>query len=264
LVGLFQGAYAYLALTDFWRVARWGDNHRGNDLAHFEFARWQRAVPRTIDVLEASGALTGLGSRFVAGMSARAAELARAQVPAEALRLARDATADHWTAWRLRNLLVDPEQVAAWADAWLCGSGSPPAGWPVSSVLPARQCTVLEPRLGLTYLRLRYPETFRRLAEDPAALAAEVRGATVADALYAVGDTTAAGVAYRREVADSPERIDLWAGLALARWRTATPAAAARPEVVRALHHSIRAVTGTGPDPDALAAWLAPAFRTSR
>jgi hypothetical protein len=92
-------------------------------------------------------------------------------------------------------------------------------------------------------------------------LAAQVREATVADALYVVGDRIAAGAAYRHEVADTPDRIDLWAGLALTRWRTATPAAAAYPEAVRALHDRIRAVTGAGPDPDALAAWLAPGFR---
>jgi HEXXH motif-containing protein len=261
LPALLQGAYAHLAITDFWQATRRGDDGRGNDLAHFEFARWRRAVRRTTGTLEASGALTALGLRFVAGMSARAAQLARAPVPAAPLRLARDAAADHRTAWRLRNLRVDPDQVAGWADAWLAGSGSAPVGRPVSSVLPGRRRPVPEPRLGLIDLRLRHPDRFRRLAEDPARLAAQVREATVADALYVAGDRTAAGVAYRHQVADAPDRIDLWAGLALARWRVATPAAAACPEAVRALHDRIRAVTGTGPDPDALAAWLAAAFR---
>jgi uncharacterized protein len=58
--GALQGAYAHLAVTDFWRA-------RGR---HSEAGRWGRAVAETVDALTAAGALTTDGVAFARRMRA--------------------------------------------------------------------------------------------------------------------------------------------------------------------------------------------------
>ncbi|MFC1405971.1 MULTISPECIES: FxsB family cyclophane-forming radical SAM/SPASM peptide maturase [Streptacidiphilus] len=75
LEGLLQGTYAHVAVTEYWR-ARWQDL-RGRhgfgtaaDRAQDEFARCLADTAQALGSLSASGSLTGLGGRFVAGMEA--------------------------------------------------------------------------------------------------------------------------------------------------------------------------------------------------
>jgi HEXXH motif-containing protein len=259
LSGLLQGTYAYLAISEFWEATRRTSQPAFRPTAHFEFAWSRLAVQRTLRTLTASDALTALGRRFVDGMSAPAAKLAGAPVPEAVLRLARQTALDHLTAWRLRNLRVDPDQVADWADAWLGGAPAPRAGRPRLAMRAASRGPLPDPRLELVELRLRDPERFQRLAGEPSRFAASVPDVTVADVLYVAGDWAEAAVAYRREITLDPDRAEVWAGFVLAARATTLPGLA-WPEALRDLHTEIRSVTGTGVDPLTLAAWLAPAL----
>lgn len=58
LEGLFQGTYAHIAVTEFWRS-------RGN---RTQFTRWRDHTAAAIETLRGSGSLTPLGERFADGM----------------------------------------------------------------------------------------------------------------------------------------------------------------------------------------------------
>ncbi len=266
LAGLFQGAYAHLGLADYWHGQRLVEAEAPRRVAYFEFARWTSAVRRTLQVLGASGRLTEVGRRFVAGMRRRLVELRASPVPPEPRTLARDAVVDHWISWRLRNLRPDPEQIDVWVESWLDAAPCPPI-----SRLPPAKVVAGDPlwagsgaRLELAYLRLRDPGRLRALSADPAGLAAEMPGAVTADCRYVQSDHRTAARLYRDELAASPARVDLWAGLVLAHRRLQTPAArflVSYPESVLAAHERIRAAAGASPDAEALAAWLDGAHR---
>lgn len=66
LEGLFQGAYAHLAVADFWRVRRFAA--AGDAEAVAAFAESRQAVLAAIDTISRSGSLTELGQRFVGQM----------------------------------------------------------------------------------------------------------------------------------------------------------------------------------------------------
>jgi len=275
LGGLLQGAYAYLGLVDFWQVRRLAEAGAECRVAQFEFVRWHRAVRRVLQTIAASGRLTDAGRRFLAGMRRRLVELRAALIPPEPGLLARDALLDHWISWRLRNLRPAPDRVDAWAGAWLSGTPCPPTGPPPVVIVSGGRWTGAGAgagggggaRLDLAYLRLRDPSRFRAGCSDPSRLAGDVPGAVPADGRYAHGDYQAAARLYRDEVAGSPDRVDLWAGLVLAHRRLRTPAArflVAYPESVRVLHQRIRALSGRPPDAEALADWLGHAHRGMR
>ncbi|MEV2269251.1 FxsB family cyclophane-forming radical SAM/SPASM peptide maturase [Nonomuraea africana] len=88
LEGLFQGAYAHLAVTDFWRARR---DPKGRE----RFARWRDDTAQAIETLLGSGTLTPLGERFVRGMRESAAPWLAEAVPAEARRAAQEERARH-------------------------------------------------------------------------------------------------------------------------------------------------------------------------
>ncbi|MFG2074345.1 HEXXH motif domain-containing protein [Nonomuraea maritima] len=101
--GLLQGAYAYLAVTDFWRRQRHQEEGEEAVRAGAEFARWRdgaRQVGRTI--LD-SGRLTAPGEHFVELMVARLDAWADERVDAASLELAKDAADRHRSLWRERN-----------------------------------------------------------------------------------------------------------------------------------------------------------------
>ncbi|UJV42309.1 FxsB family cyclophane-forming radical SAM/SPASM peptide maturase [Streptomyces sp. AMCC400023] len=94
LEGLLQGTYAHLAVVDFWR-ARWRGG--GDPEAEVRFSRWRDQTAEAAGTLADSGALTEAGKRFVAGLREA---LARDEVSADALRVARREAEEHRRAVR--------------------------------------------------------------------------------------------------------------------------------------------------------------------
>jgi uncharacterized protein len=64
---LLQGAYANLAVTDFWR-ARAGLGESDHAEARHRYERWRALTAEAIDTLTGSNSLTPLGARFIEGM----------------------------------------------------------------------------------------------------------------------------------------------------------------------------------------------------
>jgi uncharacterized protein len=96
LEALFQGAYAHLAVVDFWRVRRHTATGDVADAAAAKFVHWRELTAAAIETLAASGALTDLGDRFVARMHATIVPWLREPVPVAALRATARVTPAGW------------------------------------------------------------------------------------------------------------------------------------------------------------------------
>lgn len=227
LSGLLQGIYAHLGVTDFWRTFRRTD---ASGKAEVEFARWRTQVRQALLVAGASPLLTQAGTAFVEEMSASAARWSSEPVPARLESLARESSAGHLVAWRVRNMTVD---VTGLVERWRAGLS--PGELPESSVAPSG----VPPRSRLPVGLLKMGVT---AGEVPAS-----------DQAYVDGDYERALALYTEEVAgdDTPEA---WAGLALSMRHLTEEASVSalfrRPEVVAAVH---RAAPG---DIVQLTAWL--------
>jgi hypothetical protein len=220
--GLLHGAYAYLAVTRFWRTEAAVSGHA---LAQFEFARWRSAVSESAEALD--GYLTPPGARFVEALRKEVGGWLTDEVDPEVERLARGANLEHRVRWRLRNLTVDAD---ALIKAW-------PAGAPPEASLRADTGRALErsDRLDLVHRFLRegdqgLPPGSRQRPGDVAWLRGEsgtARRAYVQSLKRSVSRTT------KPEVPPGPREVDLWAGIALAGpWRSVRE----RPELVRAAY----------------------------
>jgi HEXXH motif-containing protein len=254
--GLLQGAYAYLGVSDFWRV-RMAAGDAGRDYARFQYVRAAGQVRRAVDTLDASGALTELGNRFVAGM---VSAMDRWAVPAdESVDTVAEATIDdHWTAWLLHNHRTDERDIERLTNEWLHGAPNP-------SVLPDRAVVgaagpelPADFRLRLIQLNAFDQPRFKRLRTDPAALAALSTDATRGDLAFAEGDLDGAIREYLDRLARDPDDTLAWSGLASSGRRLGGPAGegwAAYPDLIRALYRRLRRL-GTPPTPMALAGWL--------
>ena len=290
LGGLLHGVYAFLGVTDFWRVQRRVLAGGQAVLAELEFARWRDRVWRTQQTLAESDSFTEAGRRFLDGMRAAQEAWQDEPVPEETLTMAREAAEDHWIGWRLRNLRPDPERVRELAAAWAAGTGRPAGAVEVPSTLAAsdRMALVHNVRADLGRLRATDPRRFDELSADPGALARELPDASPGDVAYVAGDLPGAIAAYRAQIAATPiaapqtaghapwadragdfivPGADLspdprrpWVGLALACQRMSEycPTALIRtPELVYAVHRELSAGSGgSAPDPVELARWL--------
>ncbi|RZU52254.1 HEXXH motif-containing protein [Krasilnikovia cinnamomea] len=231
--GLLHGAYAYLAVTRFWR----GEPGR---LARFEFARWRAAVADAADHLLTSGGLTAAGTRFVTALRAEVTPWLTEPVPADVARLAAGANTDHRVRWRLRNLAVEPAAAEALADAWR--RGQPPAAVPGARPRPAPgRALENSARLDLAH----------RLCRAPAPTDSDRHAAaTAGDLAYVRGDGAAARRAFAAAVQSDPADDAAWSGLALVSGPTALRD---RPEAVAAV---FRALGAPATDPVMLATWM--------
>jgi uncharacterized protein len=82
LEGLLQGAYAHVAVTNFWRARRSTAVGPAAEAAGAQFARWRAQTADAIEDLAASGSLTPLGEEFIDGMRASIAPKLDELVPA--------------------------------------------------------------------------------------------------------------------------------------------------------------------------------------
>ena len=155
--GILHGAYAYLAVTRFWRAEAHAEP--GNRLAAFEFARWREAVSAATEGLLTDGGLTPAGTRFGTALRDEVRPWLDEPVDPDVARLAAGANADHRLRWRLRNRVVDPAAARALADTWRHGSARPgPA--PAARLVPAaRRALERNARLDLTHRLLSTPAT---------------------------------------------------------------------------------------------------------
>src|SRR5262249_47732882 len=104
LSGLFQGVYAFLGVTGFWRQRRHNAPAAGRRLADFEFALWRRGTWRALGTLRTDPGLTPLGREFAAGMTERMRPWWADTVTTAAARLADVAARGHRVRLRRRPL----------------------------------------------------------------------------------------------------------------------------------------------------------------
>jgi HEXXH motif-containing protein len=99
--GLLQGAYAHLALVDFWyREQSAATNPAERQAATFEFLLSRSGLACALDTLADSGSLTPAGARFVAGMKAEIERWASIFIDdLSVVAAAEHAAAEHRAAW---------------------------------------------------------------------------------------------------------------------------------------------------------------------
>jgi uncharacterized protein len=103
LEALLQGAYAHLAVTDFWRIRR-HELPGADALAAAErFARWRMLTAEAVETLAGSGALTPPGARFVDGMRATVRPWLDEPVAGPAAEAASRWADERLAAWRERR-----------------------------------------------------------------------------------------------------------------------------------------------------------------
>jgi hypothetical protein len=172
----------------------------------------------------AGGVLTAAGRRFVRAMRDEVAPWLGEAVDDDVARLAAGANAEHRARWRLRNLVVAPESVAALVAAWRGGRGAPAVAEAALRDDPGRVLERSE-RLRLVHRMLRDPGTAADLPDGHGA--------------YLRGDHVTAFTAYGED----------WVGLSLVSpYRVLSE----RPEVVKALYETL----GGRVDLHILARWL--------
>ena len=96
LEGLFQGAYAHIGVTDYWRGRR---HTTPGDTAEIQFSRWRVHTAEAMEVLLKSGSLTSLGVRFVEAMRDTVSPWCDEPVSPVAAEAARSASVAHRAAY---------------------------------------------------------------------------------------------------------------------------------------------------------------------
>ena len=100
---LFQGVYAHLGVSAFWRRQRHLEEGAAGLRAHTEFARWRAAAASAAETLRSSGRLTPAGLDFTSKMAETLSDWQDEPVPAEAQALARRDAAEHLARWQEKN-----------------------------------------------------------------------------------------------------------------------------------------------------------------
>jgi HEXXH motif-containing protein len=100
LAGLLHGTYAYTGVSAFWRRQRAREMSAASaSHADLEFAHWRVSTLEAARRLLASGRLTPVGRRFVAGMAEALRWWCAELVPKEALAAASRRSAEHRARW---------------------------------------------------------------------------------------------------------------------------------------------------------------------
>ncbi|HEX5404506.1 MAG TPA: HEXXH motif domain-containing protein [Pseudonocardiaceae bacterium] len=249
IAGVLQGTYAFYGMTMFWRAL--AAAMPGNRLALFEFAHRREQTRRTIEWLRHDPALTLAGHRFVGVVAAQLGQWQHDQVPADIAEAVATVIADHYAGWRIRHVRPNRDTVAELAAAWL--AGRPP---PLTGLDTDRPPTPV-PDGGWATGRA---DLIRITSTSTTRASVRVPDVTAADLALVDGRLVDAVRAYRAELAAEPDRPASWIGLGLALSRLGTgPAAHSllhNPELVRAVHRTVRTSTARPATPDDLAAWI--------
>ena len=99
LGGLYQGTYAHLAVTEYWRVRRHDVAAASRAAAEANFVRWRTQTAEAVQTLLGSGALTAYGEFFARAMGETIAPWLEEPVGPGAARAALRAARDHRAAW---------------------------------------------------------------------------------------------------------------------------------------------------------------------
>ena len=101
LEGLFQGTYAHVAVTEYWRsrLADLRELGAPGQAAELEFARWRMHTAEALNSLTESDSLTPLGAQFVDGMRATVSPWLDEPVSGEAMSAAQQATERTLASW---------------------------------------------------------------------------------------------------------------------------------------------------------------------
>ncbi len=259
LTGVLHGVYAFTCGVEFWlrEIAVTG----ADELALFTIAHRTTQVRRTIRMLAGEPRLTNAGRALVDIVSTRLAACEDAPVDPRLSTVVSAMADDHQALWRLRHAHPDPATVDALADAWC--ADSPPPAWPDHTrIIPDDSTRLPANRRNLLRAKVTDPAMFRSLTRGRNTLP----GTTpYADAAFCTGDADSAAQAYHRHLTTGPDDVQAWVGLGLsldAQGRDAAPLLH-HPELTVAVHRRVRALTGRGPDPLTLVAWLAPATTAS-
>ena len=261
LTSLLHGAYAFSAVTRFWRThrARAGPNA---EVAQFEFALWRSRTDTVLTTLTDAGGLTELGQRFVDRLRSEIDPWLEEAVPEHLSRAAGWAAQAHYAAWRVHHLHPDPNWVSRAAAGWrqntAANPGSTPAPPTVAAPPPALRADRSVPYLD--HIARLYRDT---LSVRPAR--STRRGASAAEVALVAGEPERARLLYLQDIFRD-DRPTAWGGLGLALVMTGddpgvaetTPGAHAlitRPESVRALHLALR-TENEPPSVVDLARWL--------
>ncbi|MDJ0462626.1 HEXXH motif-containing putative peptide modification protein [Streptomyces sp. H27-C3] len=262
LGGMLQGAYAFAAVARFWRARARCPGEPDIALARFETALWQSQLARVLPELAADPAVTELGREalhdLLDAVSRRRDRSGEGPEEAMAHRMA----ADHRAAWRLAHVPPPPDAVARLSAAWCAARERPPAL--ISRPRPPTRSSTarhLDARAMLVRIGLTDPAALDKMGDSPGDTVAGVAGATPADLLWACGDFAAALPCYVRDISGDPASPGAWSGLRLVladagRAPEAVRALTAAPELVAAVHRTVRRTVGRPPDPVDLARWL--------
>jgi hypothetical protein len=208
-----------------------------------EFARWLRQTHHAARLLDGCDGLTAAGRQVLSEVTARLAEWLSEPVPGPALKLAQEASTDHLSCWRLRNLRPDPADVERLARDWI--EGRPAQGLVRTQVREDPLTAGRNIRPDLLSGRLRDPGRFERenadRHDDP-------------DVAYARGEHEAAVHGYLLRLKADPARLHAWTGLGLATDRRSTLIRC--PDLVYALHGRLAQLPLSPVEPLRLARWL--------
>ncbi|MFI7407667.1 aKG-HExxH-type peptide beta-hydroxylase [Streptomyces sp. NPDC049627] len=272
LPGLLQGVFAFFGVVDFWRKLTRIEGGAGLRRAQFQLVYWRTQAQDAYTALCLSPRLTEAGQYFAALMGGTTVTWTdHEDVPEDIVSLAMEAVVAHRARWRLRHMRPGIATVAEVADAWASGASRPP--WRTVAVT-LRPDLGVEPSNAYTALLCKAATAAYELRAVPVASGfLEVSGAQVdpADLARLQGSSEEARRLAAGQVERWPQRHEPWVRLGLALRRSAetstkrpaapgTASAAGAlthcPEVVRAVHMRVTEVTGTPPDPVALAAWI--------
>jgi HEXXH motif-containing protein len=268
LGGLLQGVYAFLGIAGFWRRALRTVSGPDAAVAAFEYAYARAQTDEALRIIRPVGALTPDGRDLVTGLTARMAPWLAEPLPADITATSQLTADSHRTAWRLRHLHPEPDEIAGLAREWLAVAPPSGAGRVPPRLRPHGQAQWPQRIPALARARVvalaRGERDDRGAVADPSATAL-----ALADAALAAGDAGTARDRYLTCIArgagdrEEPDNLEAWTGLAVAVAgegpELAARALLARPDLVRAVHAEV-AATAAAPDPVALAAWIGAAL----